>query len=1015
METQGNKTAGRLLVQTVKIGLIFLCVCLFNMKFMGGKEFSVVLIWWLTLLILGILFQPLSLMLFRNFHDNGWVFGKTLGIAFSGWFIWFLSSFKLMKFTRANCMMSVVITVLLALTVFYFRNRFSKNKILLKEAYTLDKVCSMINAELIFFVLFTCWCYLKGYKSSAYGTERFMDYGYMTSILKSEYMPPKDSWYAGKSINYYYVGQYLSAYLTRLSGVSVGFGYNLSLMTLASFGFALPYSIGSNLVRSSMKESIERGKKFVKGSRDTISTIAGVLSGTAVSLAGNMHFPIFKWIWPKVQRIKGDTDIYSYWLPDATRYIGYYPETNDKTIHEFPSYSFVLGDLHAHVINTMFVMTVLAIVLAWIIEKKPDMTKYRPEYDEDGREIRPKLSFLRELCSPHVIVCSFFVGLFHTTNYWDFPIYTVVCLAAFLFINLVRMRYSLEALLLTLLEAVEMFAIGFIVALPFTLSFDSISTGIGICDRHTKFYQLMVLWGLPVLLVLFFLIYTLTHVRKREEDEETGYFSRLFDGVLKGDFFVLTIGLSAIGLIILPEIVYVKDIYGDAYQRSNTMFKLTYQAFIMFAIAMSYILIRMIFFRLGKAVKTVGIIGLVLLLSTVGYFFEATNAWFWGSYYTSLDASDFLKTESPQDNAGIDWINENVPEDSVVLEMCGLSYSFFNRISVFTGNETVLGWQTHEWLWRSSGDKQYPAENTERHDDIIEIYTSTDVERVVSLIEKYNIDYIYVGEAEHVDGFYSMDSGSSDAMYFHGAYYKKIITNEALLTSLGEVHMISEAGENSLYNTYIIEIDHDKEITEKTILPTGTHRESKPSAITYEDGAYTTDFMGNTAKTVRYEYDDAGNMLKQEYYNENDELMSYSVYGYDESNRIVSGIDYDKADNRISFWNYVEYDEFNRCTKAYCFLDDETYALTVTTEYNPGGGIEKETMSYSDGHTVFHNYAYDGLFRSRMIISSDIDDDMCIIEYINDEEKLIGADMTVGSDMVGKLVYFYPYEDDSQN
>ena len=44
------------------------------------------------------------------------------------------------------------------------------------------------------------------------------------------------------------------------------------------------------------------------------------------------------------------------------------------------------------------------------------------------------------------------------------------------------------------------------------------------------------------------------------------------------------------GLILLPEIVYVKDIYSGDYKRANTMFKLTYQAFIMFGICFGYII-----------------------------------------------------------------------------------------------------------------------------------------------------------------------------------------------------------------------------------------------------------------------------------------------------------------------------------------------------------------------------------------------------------------------------------------
>ena len=57
----------------------------------------------------------------------------------------------------------------------------------------------------------------------------------------------------------------------------------------------------------------------------------------------------------------------SYWFPDATRYIGYNPyREEDRTIHEFPCYSFVLGDLHAHVVNIIFVLLVIALLYVWL-------------------------------------------------------------------------------------------------------------------------------------------------------------------------------------------------------------------------------------------------------------------------------------------------------------------------------------------------------------------------------------------------------------------------------------------------------------------------------------------------------------------------------------------------------------------------------------------------------------------------------------------------------------------------
>ena len=82
-----------------------------------------------------------------------------------------------------------------------------------------------------------------------------------------------------------------------------------------------------------------------------------------------MHYVIYAQIIPLIEKLTGK-EVSSYWFPDATRYIGYNPyREEDRTIHEFPCYSFVLGDLHAHVINVFLVLTVLGILYSWNEDK----------------------------------------------------------------------------------------------------------------------------------------------------------------------------------------------------------------------------------------------------------------------------------------------------------------------------------------------------------------------------------------------------------------------------------------------------------------------------------------------------------------------------------------------------------------------------------------------------------------------------------------------------------------------
>ena len=76
-------------------------------------------------------------------------------------------------------------------------------------------------------------------------------------------------------------------------------------------------------------------------------------------------------------------------------------------------------------------------------------------------------------------------------------------------------------------------------------------------------------------------------------------------------------GLCAIGLVLIPELVYVRDIYENGNARANTMFKLTYQAYIMFGMTMIYAIFRLLIIGKNKILKALAVIGLILFVWTV--------------------------------------------------------------------------------------------------------------------------------------------------------------------------------------------------------------------------------------------------------------------------------------------------------------------------------------------------------------------------------------------------------------
>ena len=558
-----------------------------------------------------------------------------------------------------------------------------------------------------------------------------MDYGFMEAMMRSTTLPARDLWYSEGTINYYYGGQYFAVFLTKLTGSRVEVTYNLMRTFVAAFAFVFPFSLVRQMMKDRLYGHMEGRKKY-------LPSVAGVTAGAAVSIAGNVHYIVYRCVIPLIQKLKGAEETESYWFPDATRYIGYNPvNDSDKTIHEFPCYSFVLGDLHAHVVNVMFVTFLVGLLYAWM----QMIRKRGPEPEKQD----PRDFWLRQLLMPHIILAAVFLGMFQWTNYWDFVIYFVVTGGVLLFVNIIRFEgKTVRILAVTAVQAVEIIAVSYLVILPFTLKFDTMVQGVALAQHHSLWYQLVILWGLPVILTVLLIISILMEKLKGMKKKSL---YRLMEAVSIPDLFAIIMGLCAIGLIVIPELVYVRDIYENGNARANTMFKLTYQAYILFGMTMGYGIYRLIAVSKQKIFRILSGAGLVVLIWTVGYFGNAVHSWFgevWNpSQYQGLDATTFLESDFPQDAAAIRWLKENIEGAPVVLEANGDSYTGYERVSASTGLPTVLGWYVHEWLWRND----VPDLN-EKSADIETIYTSADEETVKELIRRYDISYIFVGGQE---------------------------------------------------------------------------------------------------------------------------------------------------------------------------------------------------------------------------------------------------------------------------
>ncbi len=669
--------------------------------------------WYIWLFVIGLVFFPLTKKIFGRFSfDLGYPFAKVLTVIFVTYTTYVLGTIKLLPFNRISLFLLVGISVLINYVIL---NLFQdpKNKKMPKQArmgpfgVRHDRFLILLFEELLFLSSFLFWTFIRSQEPSIRSLEKFMDFGFMNSILKTQFFPPKDIWYTPLSINYYYFGHLSGAFLIKLTNIVPSIGYNLILSTIFALGVTQVFSLVVNIVNLYS----EKIKKFTV-------ILYGLIGAFIVNLGGNLHtIYLFTKGYPNEKpipfwEILSSYNPTKYWYPNATRFIPF-------TIHEFPSYSYVVADLHGHVFDIPFVLLTLAVLFLFFTSKRILNTRYW---------ILNTLSL------------GFLAAVHYMTNAFDGPIYLLLALAVFLFIYKFSSRFFVSVLILLF---------SFIIfALPFSWHFTPFITGIGVnCSpefltqigkigpflfergncQASPFWMLFILWG------FFWISFGLLLTIKKHNEA----IKQLCDFL----FLIFSFGTF---LVIIPEFFYIKDIY-PAHFRANTMFKLGYQAFIMMGIASTLTL-----FLIKTSIKNLLIKKTATLLWLFFFFFVLVYPFFSvPPYYgllnrqPNLDGLSWMKTDHPEDKEIIDYLNKNEKGQPVILEAQGDSYTDYERISAMTGLPTVAGWWVHEWLWRGSSDvvgKRIP--------EVVSLYESKDIKETERLIKKFEIKYVIVSRLE---------------------------------------------------------------------------------------------------------------------------------------------------------------------------------------------------------------------------------------------------------------------------
>ena len=333
-----------------------------------GEEETISQIWqvlkWLILLkLLGLAVLPLCGHLFQGLPDGGYPLAKTLGLLLASYLAWLGTNLGLGRFGPLTCMVSLLLIAAICWAPRSLRSA-------LKGLTAPGRVKALISAELLFLFTFIAFAAIRAYNPEIYWGEKTMDFSFLNAINRGSTFPPFEPWFSGTVLNYYYYGFVLFSYLIQLAFVPTAFGFNLAIATIPALSVSCAFSLGFNLCRRVrwgllgatlvgfignldplfQLASLDRFQAAREASFTSLTEAYGYLLGAAIYLPKLpfvyldllLHSPGAGSIWD------------SYWA--SSRAIG------QGMINEYPVWSWLFADLHAHVM----VMPVSLLLLSLI-------------------------------------------------------------------------------------------------------------------------------------------------------------------------------------------------------------------------------------------------------------------------------------------------------------------------------------------------------------------------------------------------------------------------------------------------------------------------------------------------------------------------------------------------------------------------------------------------------------------------------------------------------------------------
>jgi YYY domain-containing protein len=221
--------------------------------------------------------------------------------------------------------------------------------------------------ELLFWGVFALFLTVRAFNPEVFWGEKPMDFAFLNALTRATTLPPPEPWFSGSTLHYTYFGHYVVAALGKIGHIHPGLSFNLGIALFGALTAVAAFALGCAI----------SGRRGV-----------GLLAAVFVVLIGNLA---------GLREVIGRKMVNFDYFWATSRVI-------KDTINEYPFWSFLFADLHAHVLVMPFSLSVLAVAVWWV---------------RRGEAPAPVRS------SVLVLLLGLLLGAVMVTNGWSSPTYVL--------------------------------------------------------------------------------------------------------------------------------------------------------------------------------------------------------------------------------------------------------------------------------------------------------------------------------------------------------------------------------------------------------------------------------------------------------------------------------------------------------------------------------------------------------------------------------------------------------------